>query len=116
MQFLTLTAVFFSLAAMPQLLGATSLEVRGQGGDGGSGGSGGGGGDQCFICPGDILAIPKCCSTVLVGLVGISCIDPSPNPPTSSTSFKAGCASSGREAACCAVPVAGQALVCDALN
>ncbi|KAJ7274683.1 fungal hydrophobin-domain-containing protein [Mycena rebaudengoi] len=108
MQFFTLTAVFFSLAAMPQLLVANPLEART------GGGGGGGGGDECPICPGTLYSLPKCCAVNVGGIVATDCVNPSPNPPTSSSSFKNGCATAGRAAACCTVGVLGLGVLCDA--
>ncbi|KAJ6454372.1 fungal hydrophobin-domain-containing protein [Mycena sanguinolenta] len=113
MQFFTLAAVFFSLAAVPQLLIANPLEARGDGGSGGSEG-GGGGGDTCAICPGTLYSVPQCCAVNVGGIVAADCVDPSPDPPTGSSSFKSGCATAGRAAACCTVPVLGIAVLCDA--
>ncbi|KAJ7711309.1 fungal hydrophobin-domain-containing protein [Mycena metata] len=103
MQFFTLAAVFFSLAAMPQLLVANPLEART-----------GGGGDECLLCPGVLYSLPKCCAVNVGGIVAADCVDPVPDPPTSSSSFKSGCTSSGRAAACCTVGVLGLGVLCDA--
>jgi hypothetical protein len=108
MQFFTLAAVFFSLAAMPQLLVANPLEARGGGGEGGGGGGGGGGGDVCAICPGTLYSLPKCCAVNVGGIVAADCVNPSTNPSTGSTSFKNDCtALGGRAAACCTARVLG---------
>ncbi|KAJ7308621.1 fungal hydrophobin-domain-containing protein [Mycena albidolilacea] len=118
MQFFTLAAVFFSLAAMPQLLVANPLEARG-----GEGGGGGGGGNPpppppppptCDLCPGTLYSLPKCCTTNIGGIVATDCINPNPNPPTNDTSFRSGCATVGRAPACCTVGVLGLGVLCDA--
>ncbi|KAJ7893354.1 fungal hydrophobin-domain-containing protein [Mycena olivaceomarginata] len=115
MQFFTLAAVFFSLAAtVPQLLVANPLEARGGGGEGGGGGGGGDGGDECPICPGTLYSLPKCCTVNVGGIVETDCVNPSPDPPTSSSSFKNGCATAGRAAACCTAGVLGLGVLCDA--
>ncbi|KAJ6506993.1 fungal hydrophobin-domain-containing protein [Mycena sanguinolenta] len=113
MQFFTLAAVFFSLAAMPQLLVANPLDARG--GDGGSGGSGGGGGESdCPICPGTLYSLAKCCSSDIGGIVATDCVNPTHNPPTSDSVFRSDCATAGREPACCTAGVLGIGVLCDA--
>ncbi|KAJ7822832.1 hydrophobin [Mycena olivaceomarginata] len=105
MQFFTLAAVFFSLAAMPQLLVANPLEARG----------GGGGGTDCPICPGTLYSLPKCCAVNVGGIVAADCVNPTTNPPTGSTSFKNDCnALGGRAAACCTAGILGLGVLCDA--
>ncbi|KAJ7832947.1 hypothetical protein B0H14DRAFT_2591779 [Mycena olivaceomarginata] len=94
MQFFTLAAVFFSLAAMPHLLVANPLEAR----------TGGGGGGDCPICPGILYSLPKCCATNIGGIVATDCVNPSPNPPTSDSGFRTGCATAGRAPASCTFP------------
>ncbi|KAJ7308605.1 hypothetical protein DFH08DRAFT_970651 [Mycena albidolilacea] len=116
MQFFTLAAVFFSLAAMPQLLVANPLEARG------GGGGGGGGGDpppppSCPICPGTLYSLAKCCNTIgdpLGGILATGCVNPSTNPPTSDSDFRSDCAAVGRTPGCCTLGLLGIGLVCDA--
>ncbi|KAJ7863326.1 hypothetical protein B0H14DRAFT_2574965 [Mycena olivaceomarginata] len=116
MQFFTLAAVLFSLAAMPQLLVANPLEARTGGGEGGGGG-GGGGGNDCPICPGTLYSLAKCCTTVgdpLGGILATGCVNPSTNPPTSDSDFRGDCAAVGRTPACCTLGLLGIGLLCDA--
>ncbi|KAJ6524978.1 hydrophobin [Mycena capillaripes] len=96
MQFFALVSAVFSLTAMPQLLAASPLEARSD------------------VCPDGLFSVPQCCSTVIVG-VGIDCINPDPTPG-SVPNFEDICNNSGRGAACCVVPIVGQALLCNALN
>jgi hypothetical protein len=51
-----------------------------------------------------------------LGVAALDCHSPSPNPPTNASSFKSGCDSSDRKAACCGLPLLGKGLLCDALN
>lgn len=114
MQFFTLAAVFFSLAAMPQLLVANPLEARTPGGEGGGGG-GGGGQENCPICPGTLYSLAKCCAVNVGGIIAADCVNPTTNPPTGSTSFKSDCtALGGRAAACCTAGLLGLGVLCDA--
>ncbi|KAJ6453930.1 fungal hydrophobin-domain-containing protein [Mycena sanguinolenta] len=101
MQFFSLAAIFFSLAAMPQLLAASPLEARTDNTD------------NCPVCPGSLYSQPKCCAVNVGGIVAADCVNPSPNPPTSGSSFASGCATSGRAAACCTVGLLGLGVLCD---
>ncbi|KAJ6453932.1 fungal hydrophobin-domain-containing protein [Mycena sanguinolenta] len=107
MQFFSLAAIFFSLAAMPQLLAAKSLKARG----------GCPPPPPCPICPGLLYSLPQCCATnILGGLVLTDCVDPSTDPPTSVSSFKSGCSTAGHEAACCTAAAVRAGILCDALD
>ncbi|OWT43591.1 fungal hydrophobin domain-containing protein [Pochonia chlamydosporia 170] len=62
-------------------------------------------------CPSGLYANPQCCSTDVLGVAGLDCKSPS-SAPTSGDNFKAVCSASGKQAKCCVVPVAGQAVLC----
>ncbi|KAF2757115.1 hypothetical protein EJ05DRAFT_539186 [Pseudovirgaria hyperparasitica] len=67
---------------------------------------------QGAICPDN--RVPQCCATTIVdvlGVVDLECQQP-PATPTSAADLQSMCVMSGRRARCCAVPVAGQSLVC----
>ncbi|KAJ7192478.1 hypothetical protein GGX14DRAFT_594506 [Mycena pura] len=65
MHFLALASPFFSLTAMPQLLAASPLKVRGNG----------------DVCPKGFFSVPQCCSTILG--VGLDCVNLFPTPNNS---------------------------------
>ncbi|POR35504.1 Hydrophobin-like protein [Tolypocladium paradoxum] len=94
---------FFAVAA----LFAGALAVPTEHG----GGGGGGGGDRDFKCPVGLFNSPQCCATILLGAVGLDC-----NVPRKgfhdATGLKNVCAGEGKQAACCVLPVAGQAVLC----
>ncbi|KAI1809424.1 hydrophobin-like protein [Poronia punctata] len=62
-------------------------------------------------CPSGLFANPQCCATDVLGLANLNCGSPS-KVPTSASTFKSICATGGQRARCCAIPVAGQALLC----
>ncbi|KAK4442599.1 Cerato-ulmin hydrophobin family [Podospora aff. communis PSN243] len=52
-----------------------------------------------------------CCATGILNLADLDC-KASPSVPTSGSNFSAICATSGRRARCCVLPVLGQAVLC----
>ncbi|EHK18144.1 hydrophobin [Trichoderma virens Gv29-8] len=64
------------------------------------------------LCPGGLESNPQCCSTDVLGIADLDCANPS-SPVTDVQSFRAVCAAGGQRARCCAIPVAGQALLCE---
>ncbi|TFB01419.1 Trihydrophobin [Trichoderma ghanense] len=64
------------------------------------------------FCPEGLLYTnPQCCDVDVLGIADLDCVTP-PSKPTSCKSFGSVCASVGRQPKCCAVPVAGQAVLC----
>ncbi|KAJ4854986.1 fungal hydrophobin domain-containing protein [Trichoderma breve] len=66
---------------------------------------------QASPCPAGLEATPQCCATDVLGIADLDCANP-PNPFTDAASFTAVCAAIGQRARCCAIPVAGQDLLC----
>ncbi|KAL6872953.1 hydrophobin [Trichoderma novae-zelandiae] len=64
------------------------------------------------LCPGGLESNPQCCATDVLGLADLDCQNPS-SPVADAQSFQAVCAAGGQRARCCAIPVAGQALICE---
>ncbi|KAL9487954.1 hypothetical protein ACSS6W_000231 [Trichoderma asperelloides] len=86
------------------------------GNDGGSGNTGGGNSDDGsdgghFLCPTGLFSSAQCCSTDVLGIADLNCKPPSKTPKDASDFAKI-CSSTGSEARCCAIPIAGQALLC----
>ncbi|PSR84069.1 Cerato-ulmin hydrophobin family, partial [Coniella lustricola] len=54
---------------------------------------------------------PVCCATSVLGLVDLDCAIVS-ETPTSADDFVSICSSTGQEAQCCTLSLAGQALLC----
>ncbi|KAL7897076.1 fungal hydrophobin domain-containing protein [Trichoderma sp. SZMC 28014] len=64
------------------------------------------------VCPSGLLYTnPQCCSVDVIGVADLDCQVPS-RAPTNGTDFESICAETGKQAHCCAIPVAGQALLC----
>ncbi|OGE51006.1 hypothetical protein PENARI_c015G09970 [Penicillium arizonense] len=75
---------------------------------GGNGGSNGG-----PVCNAGLLYTQaQCCKTGVLNLADLDCKS-SPRSYNGLDDFKAGCASDGRAAKCCSIPVAGLGLVCN---
>ncbi|KAK6223941.1 hypothetical protein LQW54_000086 [Pestalotiopsis sp. IQ-011] len=119
MQFTALLLLLGATAAI-----ATPLQGRGGGdgeggGDGGGegGGSGGGdgggdGGSTYVACtPGALYTNAQCCATDVLGVADLDCANPSAIP-ASAYAFQADCATVGKTARCCVIPVAGQDVLC----
>ncbi|KAL7946166.1 hydrophobin [Trichoderma barbatum] len=64
------------------------------------------------LCPGGLDSNPQCCSTDVLGIADLDCANPT-DPVTDPQSFQAVCAAGGQRARCCAIPIAGQALLCE---
>jgi hypothetical protein len=97
MQFSLLAAAFFAVAAM-----ANPLEVRN-------------GSPAPAACAnnGALFSVAQCCTTIVLGVAALDCVTPPLG--TNADNFDITCAETGgREAGCCVVPVAGQALLCEA--
>ncbi|KAF2155417.1 hypothetical protein K461DRAFT_292280 [Myriangium duriaei CBS 260.36] len=67
---------------------------------------------QATICTG-LYGTPQCCATDVLGVADLNCANP-PAAPTSEQNFVDTCAAIGQQARCCAIPILGQALLCDA--
>ncbi|KAG6004966.1 hypothetical protein E4U21_000589 [Claviceps maximensis] len=63
-----------------------------------------------FCTTGLLNTIPQCCSANVLNLADLDCQNPT---TTNVWEFKSNCASVGREAMCCSIPIAGQALLCN---
>ncbi|KAL7900468.1 fungal hydrophobin domain-containing protein [Trichoderma sp. SZMC 28014] len=64
-----------------------------------------------FCPPGLLYTVPQCCAVNVLGVADLDCVTP-PRGPSNCKTFEAICETVGREPKCCAVPVAGQALLC----
>ncbi|KAG8407040.1 hypothetical protein J3459_016459 [Metarhizium acridum] len=64
------------------------------------------------ICPSGLYSNPQCCSTLVLGVIGLDCASPT-ETPNDGRNFRDICAKSGQKAACCVLPVAGQDLLCN---
>ncbi|KAK3984446.1 hydrophobin 2 [Cladorrhinum sp. PSN332] len=65
---------------------------------------------QQSVCRASLYSNPQCCGGALLGVAALDC-----GNPTSAASlalFRASCANVGKTAYCCAIPVAGQSLLC----
>ncbi|ODA84147.1 hypothetical protein RJ55_02665 [Drechmeria coniospora] len=61
------------------------------------------------VCSGALYTNAQCCTTVLLGIVGLGC-DSVSGTPTDANDFQTKCGT--KEAACCVLPVAGQNVLC----
>ncbi|EOA90258.1 uncharacterized protein SETTUDRAFT_60640, partial [Exserohilum turcica Et28A] len=68
------------------------------------------GGDST-VCPSGLYSTPQCCATDILGVAALNCYAPY-TAPTDVNDFKAGCATSGQQAKCCVLPIAGQDILC----
>ncbi|GFP59946.1 hypothetical protein ACSS6W_005182 [Trichoderma asperelloides] len=74
---------------------------------------GGNNDDNSHLCPGGLLYTnPQCCSVGVLGVADLDCMTPS-SVPVNGADFQRICAAAGSKAQCCAVPVAGSALLCE---
>ncbi|KNG84239.1 hypothetical protein ANOM_007405 [Aspergillus nomiae NRRL 13137] len=65
------------------------------------------------VCSGALLnSQAQCCTTGILNLANTDC-KPASRLYSSTDDFKAACASDGRSAQCCSIPVAGMALLCN---
>ncbi|KAK6540678.1 beta ketoadipyl CoA thiolase, th1 [Orbilia ellipsospora] len=80
------------------------------GGNNPGGNNPGGNDSESPVCPKGLYSNPQCCSTDVLGLANLDCAYPSSS--ASPNSFKSACGAAGKQARCCAVPVAGQSLLC----
>ncbi|KAL6892109.1 fungal hydrophobin domain-containing protein [Trichoderma evansii] len=64
-----------------------------------------------FCPPGLLYSNPQCCKVDVLGIADLDCVVP-PESPKKCRSFGGICAKVARQPKCCAVPVAGQALLC----
>lgn len=65
------------------------------------------------LCPPGLYSNPECCATDVLGIADLDCAPP-PVVPWDIVQFDQICASEGQRARCCAIPVAGQAVLCEA--
>ncbi|KAL7947732.1 hydrophobin [Trichoderma barbatum] len=64
-------------------------------------------------CPGGLThGIALCCATNVLGLATLDCGRPT-SPVRTPEAFQAHCASKGKQAICCSVPVASLGLLCE---
>ncbi|KAG5978873.1 beta ketoadipyl CoA thiolase, th1 [Claviceps digitariae] len=98
----------------------------GNNGGGSNPGGNNGGGDA--LCPSGLYSNPQCCATDVLGVADLNCVNResigtlaiyidtnsalAAHKPMDSKDFQQTCASSGKAAQCCVIPVAGQALLC----
>ncbi|KAI1293327.1 hydrophobin precursor [Xylaria venustula] len=73
---------------------------------------GGGGGSPYVACPVGLYSVEQCCATDVLGVADLDCASPSA-VPSSASSFASICASSGKAARCCVLPVLGQDVLCE---
>ncbi|EHA51087.1 hypothetical protein MCOR27_009633 [Pyricularia oryzae] len=75
---------------------------------------GGGSGDY-DACEGNglLYSSAQCCATDVLGVADLDCAVP-PSLPTSASGFTDICAALGQRARCCVLPLAGQAVLCQA--
>ncbi|OPB45549.1 HFB3 protein [Trichoderma guizhouense] len=66
---------------------------------------------EAWCPPGLLYSNPLCCDTDVLGVADVDCVTP-PEAPSKCKSFGSVCASIGRQPKCCAIPVAGLALLC----
>ncbi|KPA37084.1 hydrophobin [Fusarium langsethiae] len=95
MKFLPVLAIFFaSVLATPP-------------------GYGGGGGSSSNFdaCPGALYSQTQCCSAGVGDIVDVDCSNPTITL-TSINNFKANCASIGKRARCCTIPILGLSVLC----
>ncbi|KAL6812920.1 hydrophobin [Trichoderma sp. SZMC 28013] len=98
MQFLAVAALLFTAAFAAPSTEAPGLARRAE-----------------AWCPKGLYSVPQCCDADVVGVADLDCVSP-PSAPSKCKSFQGACASIGRQAKCCVLPVAGVALLCaDAL-
>ncbi|KAG8664765.1 uncharacterized protein FPOAC1_013545 [Fusarium poae] len=97
MKFLPVLAIFFAgvLATPP----------------GYGGGDGGGSSSNFDACPGTLYSQTQCCSAGVGDIVDVDCVNPT-IAPTSINSFKTNCASIGKRARCCTIPILGLGVLC----
>ncbi|TLS21449.1 uncharacterized protein PpBr36_10313 [Pyricularia pennisetigena] len=72
-------------------------------------------GGEYDACEGNgvLFSSAQCCATDVLGVADLDCAVPS-TLPTSASSFTSICAAKGQRARCCVLPVAGQAVLCQA--
>nr|AWT58105.1 hydrophobin [Trichoderma harzianum]QFR52897.1 hydrophobin [Trichoderma harzianum] len=123
MKFLTVATLLFTavLAAPsnyypPPPPPTYTLPAGGNGNGNGNGhgnGNGNGNTNDAPVCPTGLYSNPQCCSTLVLGIVGLDCstrnIATSVHDPSA---FKNACAAKGAQAVCCVLPVAGQDVLC----
>ncbi|KAJ6473724.1 hypothetical protein C8R45DRAFT_835218 [Mycena sanguinolenta] len=90
----TIAAVLFSVIARTGALSALSSR-------------------QYDPCPEPPFSTLECCKAGLPGILGINCVAPA-SFPTDPASFAELCSELFGEPQCCAIPVAGQELFCEA--
>ncbi|KAL7894844.1 hydrophobin [Trichoderma sp. SZMC 28014] len=65
------------------------------------------------VCPTGIYSNPQCCGANVLGVAAVDCHTPRA-PVLTGANFQAVCAAEGgKEALCCALPVAGQDVLCE---
>ncbi|KAK5995759.1 Cryparin [Cladobotryum mycophilum] len=62
-------------------------------------------------CESGLQSSPMCCATYVVGAASLDCGNV-PETPFNAKHFQEICVSTGKQAVCCSIPVAGQALAC----
>ncbi|KAM3451491.1 hypothetical protein MY3296_005307 [Beauveria thailandica] len=69
------------------------------------------GNNPITFCPQGLYSNPQCCATDVLGVADINCSNPE-HTLTSAKSFQSICAAVGKQAMCCVITVAGQAVLC----
>ncbi|KAK4071596.1 fungal hydrophobin [Trichoderma aggressivum f. europaeum] len=110
MKFLTVATVFITtVLAVPTVYSPPppSYPLPGNGN-----GNGNGNGSPSPLCSPGLLSNPQCCATDVLGVADLNCAVPS-TVPRNAADFQKICASVGQRPRCCAIPILGQALLCD---
>ncbi|KAK1254731.1 hypothetical protein MKX08_008726 [Trichoderma sp. CBMAI-0020] len=63
------------------------------------------------VCPTGLYSNPFCCSTQVLGIIGLDCDTPKANV-IDGQSFRNACGAEGKQALCCVAPVADQGILC----
>ncbi|KAL6893429.1 hydrophobin [Trichoderma evansii] len=66
------------------------------------------------LCPTGLYSNAQCCGVVVLGVAALDCNTPTPEngPVVNGATLRTNCAREGKQAVCCAIPVAGQELLC----
>ncbi|KAK1241317.1 hypothetical protein MKX08_001291 [Trichoderma sp. CBMAI-0020] len=67
---------------------------------------------RATLCPAGLFSNPQCCAVDVLGVADLNCAGPV-GTVNSAAEFRANCAGIGQTARCCAIPVAGQDLLCE---
>ncbi|KAG6318539.1 hypothetical protein E4U22_005302 [Claviceps purpurea] len=59
------------------------------------------------VCPDFLYSVPSCCSTDVLGILGLDC-----STPSSTWNLKSTCASGGKQTLCCSIHLEGLGVLC----